>query len=63
MRRRKLLTDRNRRRRELDAIEAARGAFRDYPGPSTDEMLRLSREEEREAEERKFGLDSGAGPA
>jgi hypothetical protein len=37
------------------AIEAAAGAFKDYPGPSTDEMLRLNREEERRAEERKFG--------
>lgn len=40
-----------------DPIEAARGAFKDYPGPSVDEMRRLSREEEREAEERKFGPD------
>lgn len=41
-----------------DAIEAARGAFKDFPGPSVDEMRRESREEEREAEERKFGPDS-----
>jgi bifunctional DNA-binding transcriptional regulator/antitoxin component of YhaV-PrlF toxin-antitoxin module len=38
-----------------DPIEAARGAFKDYPGPSVEEMRRESREEEREAEERKFG--------
>lgn len=42
-----------------DPIEAARGAFKDYPGPSVDEMKRESREEEREAEERKFGPDPG----
>lgn len=40
-----------------DPIEAALGAFKDYPGPSVDEMRRESREEEREAEERKFGPD------
>ena len=40
-----------------DPIEAARGAFKNSSGPSTDEMLRESREEEREAEERKFGPD------
>lgn len=40
-----------------DPIEAARGAFKDYPGPSSDEMRRLNREEERLAEERKFGID------
>jgi AbrB family looped-hinge helix DNA binding protein len=40
-----------------DPIEAARGAFKDYPGPNVDEMRRESREEEREAEERKFGPD------
>lgn len=40
-----------------DPIEAARGAFKDYPGPSVDEMRQESREEEREAEERKFGPD------
>lgn len=38
-----------------DPIEAARGAFKDYPGPSVEEMRQESREEEREAEERKFG--------
>ncbi len=41
-----------------DPIEAARGVFKDYPGPSSDEMRRLDREEERLAEERKFGPDS-----
>lgn len=40
-----------------DPIEAALGAFEDYPGPSVDEMRREFREEEREAEERKFGRD------
>ena len=40
-----------------DQIEAARGAVRDYPGPSSDEMRRLDREEERRAEERKLGPD------
>ncbi len=38
-----------------DPIEAALGAFADLPGPSADETRRLYREEEREAEERKFG--------
>jgi len=38
-----------------DPIEAARGAFKDYPGPSSDEMRRQFREEERLAEERKYG--------
>lgn len=38
-----------------DPIEAARGAFKDYPGPSTEETRWESREEERQAEERKFG--------
>jgi bifunctional DNA-binding transcriptional regulator/antitoxin component of YhaV-PrlF toxin-antitoxin module len=42
-----------------DPIEAALGAFKDYPGPSADEMRRLDREEERRSEERRFGL----GPA
>ena len=42
-----------------DPIEAARGAFKDYPGPDTDELRRQFREEEREAEERKFGRDLG----
>jgi AbrB family looped-hinge helix DNA binding protein len=40
-----------------DPIEAARGVFKDYPGPSSDEMRQEAREEEREAEERKFGPD------
>jgi len=40
-----------------DPIEALRGAFKDYDGPSTDEMRRLDRDEERRAEERKFGPD------
>jgi AbrB family looped-hinge helix DNA binding protein len=40
-----------------DPIEAARGAFKDFPGPSVDEMRRIFREEERRAEERKFGPD------
>jgi len=40
-----------------DPIEAAYGAFKDYPGPSLEEALREFREEEREAEERKFGPD------
>ena len=40
-----------------DPIEAARGAFKDYPGPSLEEGRRQFREEEREAEERKFGPD------
>jgi bifunctional DNA-binding transcriptional regulator/antitoxin component of YhaV-PrlF toxin-antitoxin module len=40
-----------------DPIEAAHGAFKDYPGPTVEEALREFREEEREAEERKFGPD------
>jgi bifunctional DNA-binding transcriptional regulator/antitoxin component of YhaV-PrlF toxin-antitoxin module len=40
-----------------DPIEAARGAFKDYPGPSSDEMRREFHEEERLAEERKYGPD------
>lgn len=40
-----------------DPIEAAIGAFKDYPGPSADQMRREFREEEREAEERKYGPD------
>jgi bifunctional DNA-binding transcriptional regulator/antitoxin component of YhaV-PrlF toxin-antitoxin module len=40
-----------------DPIEAALGAFKDHPGPSIDEARTLYREEEREAEERKFGPD------
>ncbi len=39
------------------AIEAAAGVFKDYPGPSLEEMKRMDREEERRAEERKFGPD------
>jgi bifunctional DNA-binding transcriptional regulator/antitoxin component of YhaV-PrlF toxin-antitoxin module len=42
-----------------DPIEAARGAFKHYPGPSVDQMRRESRDEERRAEERKFGPDPG----
>lgn len=38
-----------------DPIEAALGAFADCPGPSTDEIRRLERAEERMIEERKFG--------
>jgi bifunctional DNA-binding transcriptional regulator/antitoxin component of YhaV-PrlF toxin-antitoxin module len=38
-----------------DPIEAAGGAFKDYPGPSVEEMIRQFREEEKRAEERKFG--------
>ena len=40
-----------------DPIEYARGAFKHCSGPSTDEMRRLDREEERRANERKFGPD------
>jgi bifunctional DNA-binding transcriptional regulator/antitoxin component of YhaV-PrlF toxin-antitoxin module len=40
-----------------DPIEAAYGVFKDYPGPSLEEALREFRDEEREAEERKFGPD------
>jgi hypothetical protein len=40
-----------------EAIERAAGAFKDYPGPSADEAKRMDREEERRAEERKFGPD------
>ena len=40
-----------------DPIEAARGAFKNSSGPSSDEMKRLDREEERRSEERKFGPD------
>jgi len=42
-----------------DPIEAAMGAFADSPGPSADQMRQESREEEREAEERKWGPDPG----
>jgi hypothetical protein len=38
-----------------DPIEAARGAFKDFPGPTVEEARRLDREEEAEIEERKFG--------
>ena len=38
-----------------DPLEAARGAFKDSHGPSVEQMRRESREEEREAEERKYG--------
>ncbi len=38
-----------------DPIEAARGAFKDLPGPTVEEARRLDREEEWEAEERKYG--------
>jgi bifunctional DNA-binding transcriptional regulator/antitoxin component of YhaV-PrlF toxin-antitoxin module len=38
-----------------DPIEAARGVFKNPSGPSVDEMRREAREEERLAEERKFG--------
>lgn len=40
-----------------DPIEAARGAFVNKSGYTVDELRRISREEEREAEERKFGRD------
>jgi hypothetical protein len=40
-----------------EAIELARGAFKDSSGPSTDEMTRMNREEEQEIEERKYGPD------
>lgn len=50
---------RSRRRRgsaaREEAIERARGAFADLPGPSVDQMRSEDREEEREIEERKFG--------
>jgi hypothetical protein len=38
-----------------DPVEQARGAFKNSSGPSTDEMKRMEREEEREIEERKYG--------
>lgn len=38
-----------------DPIEAARGAFKNPSGPTVDEMRKEAREEEWEAEERKFG--------
>jgi len=40
-----------------DPIEAAHGAFKDYPGPSLEEAVRRFREDERIAEERKWGTD------
>jgi bifunctional DNA-binding transcriptional regulator/antitoxin component of YhaV-PrlF toxin-antitoxin module len=40
-----------------DPIEAAYGAFKGSPGPSADRMRQEFREEEREAEERKWGPD------
>lgn len=40
-----------------DPIEAAMGAFKNYPGPTADEMRREAREEEAEIYERKFGPD------
>lgn len=40
-----------------DPIAAARGAFKDRAKFSSDEMRRLNREEERIAEERKWGPD------
>ncbi len=38
-----------------DPIEALRGAFENNSGHNVDEWRQISREEEREAEERKFG--------
>jgi len=38
-----------------DPIEALRGAFKNTSGLTVDELRQISREEEREAEERKFG--------
>jgi bifunctional DNA-binding transcriptional regulator/antitoxin component of YhaV-PrlF toxin-antitoxin module len=40
-----------------DPIEAARGAFKNTTGYTVDELRQISREEEREAEQRKFGPD------
>lgn len=40
-----------------DPVKLARGAFKNSSGPSTDEMRRMEREEEREIEERKYGPD------
>lgn len=42
-----------------DPVKRLRGVFKDSSGPSTDEMKRMEREEEREIEERKYGPDSG----
>lgn len=38
-----------------DPIEAARGAFADLPGPTADQARQMDREEEWEAEGRKYG--------
>lgn len=38
-----------------DPIAALRGAFAHLPGPTSDELRALAREEEQEAEDRKFG--------
>lgn len=38
-----------------DPIEAAYGAFKNTSGLTLEELRQISREEEREAEERKFG--------
>ena len=40
-----------------DPIEWAWGAFKSSSGPSTDEMTRMDREEERGIEERRHGPD------
>jgi bifunctional DNA-binding transcriptional regulator/antitoxin component of YhaV-PrlF toxin-antitoxin module len=40
-----------------DPIEAAYGAFKNTTGLTLEELQQISREEEREAEERKFGPD------
>ncbi len=40
-----------------DPVALAWGAFKNSSGPSTDEMKRMEREEEREIEERKYGPD------
>jgi len=40
-----------------DPIEAAYGAFKNTTGLTLEELRQISREEEREAEERKFGPD------
>lgn len=41
-----------------DLIEATYGIFKDYPGPPAEEAMRQLREEERIAEERKWGADA-----
>jgi len=38
-----------------DPIAALRGAFAHLPGPTSDELRALVREEEQEAEDREFG--------